>query len=306
MALRPALRLEDRYGRPVDRFRVSVTQRCNHACIFCHREGIFRFEEEALSPEDYGFLAKISRTFGISKYKLTGGEPLIREDIVSIVEELKPYSDEVSLSTNGSLLKDEASRLAEAGLDRVNLSLHSFRDEVFTYIARAPLRPVIEGLMEALDVGLKVKINFVVMKSNASEILVLLDFASKTNISVNLIELVPLGTPQHVYTREYVSLSEVENILDQRATRRYYRDFQNRPTYVLDNGVEVTLIRGYGNPYLCSGCTRLRLTPSGKIKACIFKEDVLVDVKEAVKSRDSLALKEALKKATLLREPYFK
>ncbi|MEM1696707.1 MAG: radical SAM protein, partial [Desulfurococcaceae archaeon] len=116
-------RLKDKYGRSVDRFRISVTQRCNHACIFCHREGIFRFEDEALNPEDYGFLAKISKTLGISKYKLTGGEPLIRDDIASIVKELKFYSSEVSLSTNGSLLKDKARYLAEAGLDRLNLSL---------------------------------------------------------------------------------------------------------------------------------------------------------------------------------------
>ncbi|MEM1765916.1 MAG: GTP 3',8-cyclase MoaA [Zestosphaera sp.] len=306
MALNSISRLKDKYGRSVDRFRISVTQRCNHACIFCHREGIFRFEDEALNPEDYGFLAKISKTLGISKYKLTGGEPLIRDDIASIVKELKFYSSEVSLSTNGSLLKDKARYLAEAGLDRLNLSLHSFKDEVFAYIARAPLKPVIEGLIEALDVGLKVKINFVVMKSNVSEVSRLLDFASKTNTSVNLIELIPLGTPQHVYMKEYVSLDEIKSLVEQRATKKYYRDFQNRPTYVLDNGIEVTLIRGYGNPYLCSGCTRLRLTPNGEIKVCIFREDIFIDVKDAIKNRDSLALEEALKKATLLREPYFK
>ncbi|MGC8974881.1 MAG: GTP 3',8-cyclase MoaA [Thermoprotei archaeon] len=300
------LRLRDRYGRAVDRFRVSVTQRCNHACIFCHREGIFRFEEEALDPEDYGFLAKVSKTLGITKYKLTGGEPLVREDIADIVRELRYYSNEVSLSTNGSLLKNKARSLAEAGLDRLNLSLHSFKDEVFTYITRAPLKPVMEGLIEALDVGLKVKINFVVMRSNVNEISRLLDFASRVSVSANLIELIPLGTPQNVYMKEHVSLSEVEDLLEKRATRKYYRDFQNRPTYVLDSGVEVTLIRGYGNPYLCSGCTRLRLTPSGKIKVCIYREDVFVDVKEALKNRDALAVEEALKKATLLREPYFK
>lgn len=300
------LRLRDKYGRTVDRFRVSVTQRCNHACIFCHREGIFRFEEEALDPEDYGFLAKVSKTLGITKYKLTGGEPLVREDITGIVRELRYYSDEVSLSTNGSLLKNKARFLAEAGLDRLNLSLHSFKDEVFAYIARAPLKPVMEGLIEALDVGLKVKINFVVMRSNVDEILRLLDFASRMGVSVNLIELIPLGTPQDVYVKEHVSLGEVEDLIEERSTKKYYRDFQNRPTYVLDSGVEVTLIRGYGNPYLCSGCTRLRLTPSGKIKVCIFREDVFIDIKEALKNRDALAVEEALKKATLLREPYFR
>lgn len=301
-----SLRLEDNFGRIVDRFRVSVTQRCNQACIFCHREGIFRFEDEALGPEDYGFLAKVSKTLGISKYKLTGGEPLVRDDIADIVRELKPYSSEVSLSTNGSLLKNKARALSEAGLDRLNVSLHSLRDEVFTHITKAPLKPVIEGLKEALDTGLSVKINFVVMKSNINEITRLLDFATNNNVSVNLIELIPLGTPQQVYVREYVSLSDVENLVEQRAVRKYSRDFQNRPTYVLDSGVEVTLIRGYGNPYLCSGCTRLRLTPSGKIKICIFRDDIFVDVREAIKSRNSHTLEEALKKATLLREPYFR
>jgi cyclic pyranopterin phosphate synthase len=306
LALSPSPILKDRYGRAVDRFRVSVTQRCNHACIFCHREGIFRFEEEALDPGDYGFLAKVSKALGISRYKLTGGEPLVRNDIAEIVRELKFYADEVSLSTNGSLLKDKARSLADAGLDRLNISLHSFRDDVFAYIARAPLKPVMEGLTEALDAGLNVKINFVVMRSNVNEIPRLLDFATSLGVSVNLIELIPLGTPQHVYEKEYVSLNGVEGLVERRAVRKYYKDFQNRPTYVLDNGTEITLIRGYGNPYLCSGCTRLRLTPSGKIKICIFREDAFVDVKDAIKNRDSAALEEALKKATLLREPYFR
>ncbi|MGC8962184.1 MAG: GTP 3',8-cyclase MoaA, partial [Candidatus Bathyarchaeia archaeon] len=84
------------------------------------------------------------------------------------------------------------------------------------------------------------------------------------------------------------------------------KDFQNRPTYVLDSGVEVTLIRGYGNPYLCAGCTRLRLTPSGRFKTCIYREDSYVDAKDAIKDRNESLLTDVLCRAASLREPYFR
>lgn len=144
------------------------------------------------------------------------------------------------------------------------------------------------------------------MKINASELGELLDFASSRGLSLNLIELIPLGTPKNVYDKEYVALSEVERFVESRSVKKYVKDFQNRPTYVLDSGIEVTLVRGYGNPYLCAGCTRLRLTPSGRVKTCIYREDSYVDAKDAIKSRDEPLLTEALRRATLLREPYFR
>ncbi|MEM2005046.1 MAG: GTP 3',8-cyclase MoaA [Zestosphaera sp.] len=300
-----ALRLTDKYGRVVDRFRLSVTQRCNQACVFCHREGILKFEEESLTPEDYGFLAKVASRFSIKKHKLTGGEPLLRDDVVDIVRELRRFSDEVTLSTNGSLLKHKVRALLDAGLSRVNISLHSLREDVFAYIAKAPLKPVLEGFEEALDAGLKVKVNFVVMNVNAGEVNSLLDFAVSRGVSVNLIELVPLGVPAPLYAREHVDISEIEKVVEGRACRKYVGSFQNRPTYVLDNGTEVTLIRGYDNPHLCAGCTRLRLTPSGKFKVCIFREDTYIDASRAIKNRDEHSLSEVLRKVTLLREPYF-
>ncbi|MEM2020980.1 MAG: GTP 3',8-cyclase MoaA [Zestosphaera sp.] len=298
-------RLVDKYGRIVDRFRISVTQRCNHACIFCHREGVLRPEEESLNPEDYGFLARVAGKLGVRKHKLTGGEPLVRRDIVDIVRELKSASDEVSLSTNGSLLKPKASALLDAGLDRANVSLHSFREDVFRYVTKAPLKPVLEGLEEALHVGLKVKINFIVMRANLSEVVKVLDYALSKGTPVNLIELIPVGVPTSVYSREHVDLKDVEGLVERRAIAKYVKDFQNRPTYVLSNDVEVTLIRGYSNPYLCAGCTRLRLTPSGKFKVCIYRENSYIDASEAIKSRDETLLGEVLRKVVSLREPYF-
>ncbi len=300
-----ASRLVDRHGRIVDRFRISVTQRCNHACIFCHREGVQRPEEESLNPEDYGFLARVAGKLGVKKHKLTGGEPLIREDIVDIVRELRSASDEVTLSTNGSLLKLKARALLDAGLDRANVSLHSFREDVFRYVTKAPLKPALEGLEEALHVGLKVKINFVVMRANLSEVSDVLDYALSKEVPINLIELIPVGVPAPVYLKEHVDLKEVESLVERRAVAKYLKDFQNRPTYVLSNGTEVTLIRGYGNPYLCAGCTRLRLTPSGKFKVCIYREDLYIDASEAIKNRDETLLGEVLRKVTSLREPYF-
>jgi len=298
--------LIDRYGRGLDRLRISVTNRCNHACIFCHREGLKIFESNELTPEDYGFLAKVAYKLGIDKHKLTGGEPLVREDIAAVVRELKLNSNEVTLSTNGSLLKSRAKALADAGLDRANVSLHSLKEEVFTYIAKAPLKPVLEGIHESMEYGLKIKLNYVVMKSNINEFKDIVDFALTNGFDLNVIELIPLGTPPKVYAEEHVSLDKIEEYLNAIALSKRVREFQNRPEYLLPSGIKVTLIKGYSNPYLCAGCTRLRVTPEGRFKICIFRDDVFIDARSAIKSRNESSLIEAFKKAVNLREPYFK
>ncbi len=298
--------LIDRYGRGLDRLRISVTNRCNHACIFCHREGLKNFREDELRPEDYGFLAKVAYKLGINKHKLTGGEPLIREDIAEVVKELKLNADEVTLSTNGSLLKYRVKALVEAGLDRANVSLHSLKDNVFAYIAKAPLKPVLEGIRESMEYGLKIKINYVVMKSNYNEFKDIINFALTNGFDLNIIELIPLGTPPKVYTEEHVGLEEIDKYLSSIALSKRVTEFQNRPEYILPSGVKVTLIKGYNNVYLCAGCTRLRVTPDGRFKTCLYKDDVFVDARPAIKARDEVGLVEAFKKAVSLREPYFK
>lgn len=303
------LPLRDSYGRPVDRLRISVTNRCNYRCLFCHSEGISRVDSvaEALNAEDYGFIAYVLRKYGVKYYKLTGGEPLVRDDICEIVSNIKRYAEEVSLVTNGSLLSEKAGPLAEAGLDRLNVSLHSLRSEIYEYITGGSklLSRVLEGIDKALDYGIKVKVNFLLMKSNIDELPRILDYAESKGLDLNVIELVPLGVPAGVYSREHVPTQTVLNLIEGRSIKVEIREFQNRPVYVLRSGIRVEVVIGYGNKFLCAACTRMRLTPDGSFKTCLYLEKPTFNVVEAVKRRDEEALVKLFKEAVLARKPFF-
>ncbi|MGB9827465.1 MAG: GTP 3',8-cyclase MoaA [Thermosphaera sp.] len=300
--------LKDLFGRTVDSFRVVVTSRCNYNCIFCHREGLTGLKRmEVLTPEDYRYLAYVSSKLGISYFKITGGEPLIREDISAIVKGIREYSKEVSLSTNGYFLKKLAGALADAGLDRVNVSVHSFNDEVYQAITRtkANVKLVLEGIEQAIEHGIRVKINFLAMKINIGEFEKILEYASSRGVDVNVIELIPLGTPYNVYLEQRTSLDPIVEKLTQNSSSMVISSFQNRPVYTLPSGIKATVIRGYGNPDLCARCSRLRLTPEGWIKTCIFMEDPFIDISKELKNRDEYGVVEKIKKAVSLRKPYF-
>lgn len=299
--------VRDRYERPVDRLRISVTSKCNYRCIFCHFEGVQRVSEDILSPEDYGFIAYVLKDYGVKYYKLTGGEPLLRDDIHMIIANIKRYSNEVSLVTNGSLLLEKARLLAEAGLDRLNVSLHALRDDVYNYVTGTSklLDKVLKGVDKALEHGLKVKLNFVLMKSNIDELPKVLEYAELKSLDINVIELTPMGISEEIYLREYVPISKVLNFIEEKSVGKYVRDFQNRPTYILRSGLKVEVVIGYGNRYLCSACTRMRLTPDGCFKTCLYIEKPVIYIVDAVKNRDRDLLAKLFKEAVLLRKPFF-
>lgn len=301
--------LKDQFGRPVDSLRISVTYKCNYKCIFCHSEGVLtpRMKADVFTADDYGFIAKVLSSYGVKYYKLTGGEPLLREDIHDIVAAIKPYAEEISLVTNGSLLLEKAKLLAEAGLDRINVSLHALKKDVYEYITGGAklLEKVLAGIDEALKYGLKVKVNFLLLKSNLEDLPRVLDFAESKGINVNIIELVPLGVPRDVYEKEHVPLSEVVYLVEERSIRKQYREFQNRPVYVLRSGIRVEFVMGFMNRFLCAGCTRIRLTSDGCFKTCLYLEQPVVCIADVVKRRDGEGLAELFKNTVKLRKPFF-
>lgn len=282
--------------------------RCNHACIFCHREGIPASQVKAeLSADDFGFVAEVASSLGIVGFKLTGGEPLVRDDVVDIVSAVSQHVKDVSLVTNASRLREFASELAEAGLSRVNVSLHSLKEDVFRSITGgASLSDVLEGIKAAVDAGLKVKLNYLVLSLNVDEFRDIVDYASSIGADLNVIELIPVGTPPDVYRELHVGLSPVEKYLRERAVKAWLTEFQNRPTYLMPSGIRVYVIKGFGNPHLCARCTRLRMTPDGKLQTCIYRPDLVVNAGDAILRRDAEGLKDAFRRATELREPYFK
>ncbi|QOR93932.1 GTP 3',8-cyclase MoaA [Thermosphaera chiliense] len=300
--------LRDGFGREVDSFRIVVTMRCNYNCIFCHREGLTGLDRaEVLTPDDYRYLAYVSRKLGIVYFKITGGEPLLRRDTPDIIKGIREYSKEVSLTTNGYFLKNLAGKLADAGLDGLNVSVHSLNDEVYQAITRTrgSVKLILEGIEQALDHGIKVKLNFLAMKINLGEFEKIIEYASSKGVDVNVIELIPLGTPHHVYLEQRTSLDPIIEKLHRISSNITISNFQNRPIYTLPSGIKVNVIKGYGNPDLCARCTRLRLTPEGWIKTCIFLEEPFVDISKELKNKDEYGVVEKIKKAVSIRKPYF-
>ncbi|MFZ8791214.1 MAG: GTP 3',8-cyclase MoaA [Thermosphaera aggregans] len=300
--------LRDGFGREVDSFRIVVTTRCNYNCIFCHREGLTGSDRaEVLTPDDYRYLAYVSRKLGILYFKITGGEPLLRGDTPDIVKGIREYSKEESLTTNGYFLKNLAGKLADAGLDRVNVSVHSLNDEVYQAITRTrgSVKQILEGIEQALEHGIKVKLNFLAMKINLGEFEKIIEYASSKGVDVNVIELIPLGTPHHVYLEQRTSIDPIIEKLHRISFNITISNFQNRPVYTLPSGIRVNVIKGYGNPDLCARCTRLRLTPEGRIKTCIFLEEPFVDISKELKNKDEYGVVEKIKKAVSTRKPYF-
>lgn len=307
--------LFDRYGRPLLHLRISVTNRCNYACIYCHREGSwndFKLNiRRELTPEELHVIAMASTELGIRKFKLTGGEPLIREDIVEVVSainEVKPL--DLAMTTNGYYLKELAYKLKDAGLRRINISLPSLRRSVYREITGVDgLSRVLEGIKAAIDAELSpVKLNYLVLKGyNEGEFWDLVNFARETGAILQVIELQPEGLGLQLFNTLHSDLANLEKKVKEKASKVTYRKhMHNRPQYYVDGAI-VEFVRPICNPEFCMHCTRLRLTADGKLKTCLFRNDIYIDLKPALKTTSPVEeVKKLIIKANDLREPYFK
>lgn len=305
--------LRDKFGRPINSLRISVTQKCNLRCFFCHREGESAPDGE-MSVREISQIVETASEFGIKKVKLTGGEPLLRRDIPKVVSRIARYVDEVSLTTNGVLLENYAQSLHAAGLKRVNVSLSSITPERYQKITGKPyIQRVKNGIQAALLSGLyPVKINMVVLKDmNVDEIPRMVDFAKEVGATLQLIEFQPIQRENVAYWKNFhYDLAPIEDWLKNKATAVEENPLHKRKRYVLrrDGGfVCVEIVRPMHNSEFCQNCTRLRVTSDGKLKPCLLRNDNLVDIVPLIrKGVDVGELREAFKKATTLREPYWK
>ncbi|WP_456369075.1 GTP 3',8-cyclase MoaA [Thermococcus sp.] len=304
----------DRFGRPVTNLRISLTQECNFRCFFCHREGQRFLTHNEMTPEEIERLVRIASRLGIRKVKLTGGEPTVRNDILEIIRRIKPYVVDLSMTTNGSRLKELAKPLAKAGLDRVNVSLHSLRREVYKKITGVDmLETVLEGIAEAVKYLSPVKLNMTVMKGiNDGEIWDMIEFSARSGAILQLIELeVPREMTETGFFRKYFyPLRPVERELEKRAIEIRERRMHRRRKYFVptDHGIaEVEVVRAMHNTVFCANCTRLRVTSNGKFKTCLLRNDDLIDFLSAMrKGASDSEIVEVFKKAVLKREPYWK
>ncbi|MCX8184582.1 MAG: GTP 3',8-cyclase MoaA [Sulfolobales archaeon] len=297
--------LRDRFGRPATHIRLSVTNRCNYSCIYCHREGLDRVDEE-LSPEDWDFLVGVAVKLGLKFYKITGGEPLLYGGIVEVVNSVRRHGGIPSITTNGYLLEEFAESLARAGIDHINVSIHSLKRDIYAALTGLDsLDRVLAGVEKALKWGIKLKINYLVLKPNVDEVSDILHFASSYSADINLIELIPLGVSRELYEKLHVNLDSVVQYLETVSVRKDMESFQNRTVYILPSGSRVYVIKGYGNPLMCAACSRIRIGPNGRMKLCLYG-NFYQDLRPLIEARKEAELTKAIASAIEMREPYFR
>ncbi len=299
--------LSDSFQRPINYLRISVTDRCNLRCIYCMPPGgvSLMSHGDILSYEEIYTVAQAAAELGINKLRITGGEPLVRLGLPSLIEMLAEIEaiDDISLTTNGTLLGDYAAELKQAGLQRVNVSLDTLKADRFGLITRSEssLSQVLEGIEAARAAGLEpVKLNMVVIAGvNDDE---LLDFAAKTineEWHVRFIELMPLAGEDASASR-FISASEMRQRLEQlgelepclpsigNGPAKYFRFSQAKGSV------------GFITPiseHFCFHCNRLRLTADGKLRPCLLS-DYEIDLKAPLRSGISLAgLKQLIEEA---------
>jgi cyclic pyranopterin phosphate synthase len=239
------------------------------------------FSEE-MTADEIVRIVRVAVSLGISRVKLTGGEPLMRKDILEIVRGIASISGltDFSMTTNGTMLAGLANELHANGLRRVNVSLPTLDEAVYGKLTCGELADVLEGVKAAVKVGFyPVKLNMLILKSvNDNDVLEMIDFARETGAVLQLIELEPLNISHAYYVENHKPLDEYEDMLKQKAvkieTRRY---MQNRHVYHLPD-VTVEVVHPIENTEFCMHCTRLRVTSDGKLKPCLMRNDNLVDV----------------------------
>jgi len=302
--------LKDDYGRPIENIRMSVTQRCNFKCFYCHGEGQLSNSYVEMSPEEIEFIVKVAASLGVWGVKLTGGEPLLRDDIVEIVRRVSsvPGIKDLSLTTNGFFLKEYARQLREAGLSRVNVSLDTLRAERFKAITGVDAyERVIGGIIEAKNAGLNpIKVNMVLLRGiNEDEIDEMINFIRENGLILQIIEL-ERPYEDALYMRYHVSLDDIEGRLKREAKKIIVREMHHRKKYILDNRAEVEVVRPMHNTEFCLHCNRIRLTSDGKLKPCLFRNNNLVDLLSPIRSgADERQLRELFIRAVKMRKPFF-
>ncbi len=301
----------DNYGRPVISLRIQVNTTCNFKCFFCHMEGT-DINGGELTAEEIEKVVKAAHDLGVNKIKLTGGEPTLRNDIVDIVRRIRKHiSGNISMTTNGTMLPKLASELKKAGLDRVNISMHSPNEERFYVITGTPmLDRVIDAVKAANDVGLvPVKINFVVLKDlNVNDIPKMIEIAAENNAILQLIEYETdrEGEKTEDYKKYHMPLDVIEREISAISIGEERNALHNRPRYTLitEHGkVKVEFVKPQRNPDFCANCTRLRITSRGEFKTCLMRSDTNIMFRGI---SDEAELKNLFKKAVSLREPYWK
>lgn len=282
--------LVDGYGRKVDYLRVSVTERCNFRCQYCMPEKPFSWvpRENLLSYEDLFKFIKVSIDEGITKVRITGGEPLLREGLENFIQMIHDYKPDIdlALTTNAYLLSSCAQKLKDAGLKRINVSLDSLKPDVAAKIAQKDvLEKILEGIQAADDVGMKVKINCVPMQGvNDDELVDIMDFCKEKGYPVRFIEFME-NQHAHSGAKGYNS-DQIQEIIRKKYNFEKLERTGSSPSqdYKTDEGYVFGIIEPHKDDF-CATCNRIRLTASGVLIPCLYFEDAQ-SIKDAIQNND--------------------
>jgi cyclic pyranopterin phosphate synthase len=300
----PPQRLVDRFGRHITYVRLSVTDRCDLRCVYCMADDMrFLPRNQVLTLEEIARLGKCFAELGVKKLRITGGEPLVRRNILWLFERLGeiPQIRDLTLTTNGTQLPRCAASLKAAGVTRVNISLDSLRSDRFRKITRlGELGKTLAGIDAALEAGFeRVKLNSVVLKNrNQDEVVDLVEFAAQRGLDISFIEEMPLGViGDHDRAEAYYSSDEIRRDLSQRfelipttettgGPSRYYR--------LAGRDIRVGFISPHSHNF-CGDCNRVRVTAEGRLLLCLGQE-FSTDLRRALRANpgDDEAVKRAI------------
>ena len=273
--------LIDQWGRVHTSLRLSVTDRCNIRCFYCMpmENANFRSRDELLTYDELARFVRVAVSLGIAKYRLTGGEPLVRHDLPALVKQLAAIDgvEELALTTNGILLADLATELKAAGLQRLNVSLDALSEATFEKISRRKgLQRVLDGLFAARAAGFEnIRLNAVAIRSlTEEEIVPLAEFARNHDFQLRFIEFMPLDADNQWQRRQVLTCDEIRRILESHfcplvASERIDLAQPAVDFRFVDGRGTIGFINPVSQPF-CGTCNRLRLTAEGQVRTCLF------------------------------------
>ncbi|MBE6823917.1 MAG: GTP 3',8-cyclase MoaA [Ruminococcaceae bacterium] len=285
--------MKDKYNREISYMRLSVTDRCNFRCKYC-MPGDSPFLKKLLTFDELYDICSVAVDLGVKKIRLTGGEPLIRDGIIDFCERVKSISglEELTITTNGSLLQKYAYDLKNAGVSRVNISLDTLNSERFYKLTETNmLQDVLNGINTSIDAGLDIKINVVLIGGfNIDEIKDFVELTKFNELHIRFIELMPIGASKRLYESCFVSAEKVLQLAPELKRTSFDGVAE---VYKIQGYVGcIGLIRPLSNMF-CDVCNRIRVTSDGKLKTCLHKSDEY-DLRGLSKDGLAIKIKEAI------------
>jgi len=297
--------LEDDFGREVTGVRISLTDRCNFDCVYCHNEGLgdtrgpMEAQDDEMSADEIVRFLEVAAEFDVDSVKFTGGEPMLRDDLEEIIHRT-PDSMEVSMTTNGTYLPGRAEGLVDAGLERVNVSQDALDREAFAEITKSgAYDKVMEGVDAALDAGLApVKLNMVVFEHTAGYVEGMVNHVAENDgLQLQLIEYMPELTGKPEWN---IDIQRVHDWLADLADEVEHREMHDRKRYWVNGGM-VEIVDPVENPTFCANCHRVRVTHEGYLKGCLNRNDDLRSMGDMTKAE----IRETFKETVANRVPYY-